>query len=1325
MKNSLLLTLVLGLTLTAGAGAASNNSPSLHDAIKAGKPSAVKEALTRARINEYNAAGMTPLMVAAMYDRSTSARILLTAGADANLRTAQYGTTALMMAAMNGYHEVVAELIQGGAALNMGNKSGFTALMLAAQKGHATVVQQLLQAGADPQVQDASHRTALQHAATDEIRSLLNTPLGTQAGAPLPGMVEAIEQLRKLQGSPVQFAALRFSMSAGDGEQGYLYHFLGQDSFCKLVFAGNEYLVTTQRVFGSFSDNLVALHFWDSRTFSYISSVLHNGPMNGLILFSEDEATGRFAMAFSHKYSRTDGVLAYDIKSDTLEYSVGFDINAHFFNNKGCTPLSFKSSKFDGMPPFKESAGDISLNNTLNLRKIPQLAGLAHNFSATDEETLRSIEFSTLRTIPYTHEEWPRNTDATDIPGLPDGMKAIAVHEEYGRALLRSPYVICIPDTHKDLRTFAWDWEEKGRPETSKSLYIYDLGRKKLYPMPQFILECPTYVCSAWPEFGDSDCEKIVHNTAGVHRSGASWSGAEIFNPQSGKYEKIHFNDSPHESRLFDTTNQAIAYRLDGKVPDADTLGSSLSVLNRVPGKDGYLYWLAAGPGNCALFLIDESTKTGKLVQSWQGAWGRSLWAPNRPNPVWLQEKKWLCLPMKDHCWEIYDLANPTQSTEKKFNVYTGVGRSWAIMLPNGHYAGTPGCESLFYEKKENEQCGIQALAPWRNRPAEVLEAIGGNADDIAALKETTKRWLARQALDVANLPDEPPHAAFPSAEAEKTPLMQEAEQLEMDVKLTAAGKKALTALEVRVDGAYIPQEWENTLLIPRGQSQTVRVKIPLRIGQNNIELTPIDSTALEGERVSFRAVRPGQPESRLFVVTLGVSDYDDDSLDLQFAAKDAKDLAAAFAERGSGEVKSLTLTDKDVADAGVLEKVQTFLSESKAEDRVVLYLAGHGMLDDKLDYHYAPASFDVENVSKTGISMSRLIGMLQSIPARERLLLLDTCHSGQLGEAGEEKLAANGVQLPHGVRAIQHRGMKVKKATGALTTAAQQKRYIEDMFNMGNEYRGVNIVAGAAGAEYALESGEWNNGVFTAAIIQTLQNAWKADQNVDGQLAVDELLHALQNQVQEMTGGAQKPNTVAAENSGMIMAVDICYDITQSDWDAICKRIQKAGSSQEALFILDLIKFYRGGCIYADERWEDTDYSKDTYLSQRGRNYDATQCEHLKKAFLLGQKSPDNKKETVPADVWKAAILHGVSPDTIRKDFNWNASVDSHKLPDFIIDTHNIDPLKKAIQPGFHLAQLVADYADTLSAEQIADTDRACSRYHIPIKYAKCTFSS
>ncbi len=146
----------------------------LHEAVKSGKPSLVKKAIAETMNLEIrDIDGHTALMVAALKDRSTSARLLIQAGADINAKSSPYETSVLMMAAMNGCHEVVAELIAAGVRVNETNKSQFTALMLAARGNHREVVIQLLQAGADKHMRDGSGKQAADHTTSPDIRRIL------------------------------------------------------------------------------------------------------------------------------------------------------------------------------------------------------------------------------------------------------------------------------------------------------------------------------------------------------------------------------------------------------------------------------------------------------------------------------------------------------------------------------------------------------------------------------------------------------------------------------------------------------------------------------------------------------------------------------------------------------------------------------------------------------------------------------------------------------------------------------------------------------------------------------------------------------------------------------------------------------------------------------------------------------------------------------------------------------------------------------------------------------------------------------------------------
>ncbi len=532
-------------------------------------------------------------------------------------------------------------------------------------------------------------------------------------------------------------------------------------------------------------------------------------------------------------------------------------------------------------------------------------------------------------------------------------------------------------------------------------------------------------------------------------------------------------------------------------------------------------------------------------------------------NPKWISNQRIFMKPEDDFQYKIIQ-AEEDGNGRVLGDLYVEDSNSYAIVLPNGHYAGSPGCERFLQYGDGRRVVGMRALAPWRNRPAEVLEAIGGNVDDIVALRETTKRWLRKQGFDPENMPPEPQLDAFPVAEVEMPKLFNTSGTACFSVALKATAHD-IKKMEVRADGVLIPQKFDADINVTANEERTVTVEVPLATGQNWIEVTPVDSKGISGDTTRFRVIYRGQYPSDLFIVALGVSDYENPDMKLRYAAKDARDIAAAFEKYGTGRKHVLVLTDRDVKDKSVMEKVKIFLSAASLEDRIVFYVAGHGILDDKLNYYYVPASFDPEHIAETSISMDELTGCLQDTKARKKLLLLDTCYSGMLGEEGEEKLALSGVQLPHGVRAIQIRGMKVKKAMGALSVN-QRKRYVEDMFSRGNTQRGINIIAGTSGAEYALESGEWRNGVFTASVISAMKGEGAAqDVDGDGFFSVEELQQKVASTVQQQTGGQQRPSIVSAEGAeNMILVEGVGYYkikqlITRKNWSQLADVIRKS----------------------------------------------------------------------------------------------------------------------------------------------------------------------
>ncbi len=75
-----------------------------------------------------------------------------------------------------------------------------------------------------------------------------------------------------------------------------------------------------------------------------------------------------------------------------------------------------------------------------------------------------------------------------------------------------------------------------------------------------------------------------------------------------------------------------------------------------------------------------------------------------------------------------------------------------------------------------------------------------------------------------------------------------------------------------------------------------------------------------------------------------------------------------------------------------------------------------------------------------------------------------------------------------------------------------------------------ATVISSAGDGEYAMESGEWKNGLFTYCLLKGIETG-EADLNKDGEIWLKELQKYVQTQVTELSGGKQQP-TSRIENS-------------------------------------------------------------------------------------------------------------------------------------------------------------------------------------------------
>jgi len=442
---------------------------------------------------------------------------------------------------------------------------------------------------------------------------------------------------------------------------------------------------------------------------------------------------------------------------------------------------------------------------------------------------------------------------------------------------------------------------------------------------------------------------------------------------------------------------------------------------------------------------------------------------------------------------------------------------TWSLTLPNGVFMSS-GAERLMVLAGNRHALPLDTGAAAFHRPHDVARAFGASPAQITLLERAYIRRCQRDGLAVA-LDQQIDLNSLPRTkirDRQTRPLSVREASFNFTVEAMSSNAQ-LNKLLIEVNGVPL-DTWKKKL--PEGlMTWTGEIQLTLAPGDNRIQISAIDSQGRQSLRETLVVwyVAPPLPPA-LFLVAVGVSDYNDDRLDLGAASKDAQDLADFLGERkdhGCREVRSLIVTDKQATREGILQ-ARNFLRTSQEGDRVIVFVAGHGFVDqDGLRYWFGTHDIDVDAVEKRGISYLELESLFDGVPARNRLLLMDTCFAGEVDvdSSISQTLAAN-----------------VKSRAPALASAIRKPAdgsfdLMRELFGDLRRHTGATVITASSGMEhvYAEEREEGDNGVFTYCLLDGLRTG-KADIDGDGFIRLSELQAYLITQVPSMTGGRQRP---------------------------------------------------------------------------------------------------------------------------------------------------------------------------------------------------------
>ena len=426
----------------------------------------------------------------------------------------------------------------------------------------------------------------------------------------------------------------------------------------------------------------------------------------------------------------------------------------------------------------------------------------------------------------------------------------------------------------------------------------------------------------------------------------------------------------------------------------------------------------------------------------------------------------------------------------------------WVAWTPGGYYAASAGAEELLgwhINRGIAEVPDYYPISRFRSayyRPDVVSLALAALDErtalaqaDAAAGRKQVAAGVAERRPPTLSILSPASGSAFAGA------------TVRIAYRVSAPADAPVTGVRALVDGR--PAEGAKGIAVAAaagGGELSIEVPLPAR---SCLVSLIADNRNGPSEAATIQLVRKADEEfvikPKLYLLAVGVSEYQNPDYRLRYAAKDARDLSSALGRQKEGiyrEVSARVLVDAEASKDNILDGLDWIQKETTSKDVAIMYFSGHGINDAAQNYYYLPAEADLDRLKRTGVPFSDITTTVSAI-AGKVLFFIDTCHSGNL--------------------------MKGRKAVGT------ERDIVAVVNELASAENGAVVFASSTGNQYSYEDPSWSNGAFTKALIEGLSG--KAAYGQDGRVTVNMLDLYLSERVKELTGGKQTPTTTKPAN--------------------------------------------------------------------------------------------------------------------------------------------------------------------------------------------------
>lgn len=513
--------------------------------------------------------------------------------------------------------------------------------------------------------------------------------------------------------------------------------------------------------------------------------------------------------------------------------------------------------------------------------------------------------------------------------------------------------------------------------------------------------------------------------------------------------------------------------------------------------------------------VIVWDTQTAKPIRKFTGHGGSILSVKFSP------DDKYVISSSSDRSIRIWNVVSGHWTSF----ITSSDNQQWLVFNSDDYWDSSPNGGDFVAMVNGVDTWNIDQFAVKNNRPDLILSGLGSsNTTLIEHYKKQYLKRLRKLGINEVNLTNtsDIPTTNITSITNEGTTATVNA--LFTD-KSSALKRYNLFVNDVPIFGALGKEI--------TGNEKSISESIPLCAGQNKVEVSCINSNGVESYRALTYVNISTAPLRNLYLLAFGVSKYKNPSYNLRYADKDALDLekvAQNLKGKGFENVYTKVLTNEQVT-PDAIKASKDFVKNAKPDDTFILFIAGHGMHDKDAEatYYYLTSNADINNLKATSADFETIEDLLQGIPPRNKLFLMDACESGEIDDDDQGQMIATATGV-----GIASRGFKTTSSLSTDNRQLSTKRtylYQKDRYIYNDLVRrsGAIVFSSSKGGELSYERSDIENGLFTEYIMKALTTT-EADKDNNGIVSTDELRQYVSAQVAKASGDLQHP-TVDRDN--------------------------------------------------------------------------------------------------------------------------------------------------------------------------------------------------